>query len=108
MHRSSTKHHNCGDIFAPRLLAVNMEPKSNERLALEELWRLKLRKAHERYKNAESHYRKVLDEQTQGLLTPPDGSLALRQAHARESSALADYTKILQQFAELVLRGKVP
>jgi CheY-like chemotaxis protein len=73
---------------------------------LEECWRLKLQEAHARYQAATTHYRRMLDEQPEGLSPGLDSSLS--RARETETRALVEYSRVLTIFTDLTVHGKVP
>lgn len=70
----------------------------------EESLHLKLLEAHSRYQAATAQYRRMLNEQPDGLSPGLDTSLS----HAREteSHALAEYMRVLAIFTDLTTRRK--
>ena len=73
---------------------------------LEDAWRVRSERAHERYERASAQYRKLLKEKPDGLIPRQDDPLALAR-HA-ESEALAEYKRILGLFTELMVHGRIP
>src|SRR6185295_15568686 len=83
-------------------------PPSIERQNLEDVWRMKLEEASNRYKAANVCYRKKLEEQSKGLCNDEDASAALIGAQQEESQTLAEYLRILKMFTDLTVYGKIP
>jgi hypothetical protein len=82
-------------------------PKASAmRQTLQESWRLRLEETQDRYHKATERYRRLLQEQPDGMSHDPKGAVAL--ARQAESEALAEYFRILRAFTELTLNGKVP
>jgi hypothetical protein len=82
-------------------------PKASAtRQTLEDSWRLRLEEAQARYQKATERYRRLLQEQPDGISHDPKGALAL--ARQAESEALAEYCRILRTFTELTVYRKVP
>jgi hypothetical protein len=79
---------------------------SSTRQTLEDSWRLRLEEAQARYHKATDWYRRLLQEQPDGMSHDPKGTLAI--ARQEESEARAAYSRILRAFTELTLYGRVP
>ena len=76
------------------------------RQTLEDFWRTRVEEAQARYHKATEGYRRLLQEQPDGMSHDPKGTLAI--ARQAESEALAEYSRILRAFTELTVNGKVP
>jgi hypothetical protein len=63
------------------------------RQELEERWRLRLERAQGRYQAATAQYRRMLNEQPEGLTPIADSPVS--QAREAESQALAQYARVL-------------
>ena len=63
------------------------------RQELEERWSLRLERAQGRYQAATAQYRRLLNEQPEGLTPIADGPVS--QAREAESQALAQYARVL-------------
>lgn len=81
-------------------------PPSLARHDLEEAWRRQSEMARERYEQASSRYRKLLEEKPEGLIPRQNDPLTLAR-HA-ESEALAEYARVLKLFTELTVHGRIP
>lgn len=79
---------------------------SATRQALEDSWRLRVEETQARYRKATEQYRRVLQEQPNGISHDPKGALAL--ARQAQSEALAEYLRMLRAFTDLTVHGKVP
>jgi hypothetical protein len=79
---------------------------SATRQTLADSWRLRLEETQARYHKATERYRRLLQEQPDGMSHDPKGALAL--ARQAESQALAEYCRVLRAFAELTVNGEVP
>ena len=75
---------------------------------LEEIWRLRLEAAAERHKIAKAQCAKTLEEFSNGLTVPPDGSQAVKRATLEEKTSRDERMKILKAFTDLILHGKIP
>ena len=75
---------------------------------LEEVWRLRLEAAAERHKIAKAQYAKALEEFSNGLTVPPDGSQGVRRATLEETAARDERMRVLKAFTDLILHGKIP
>lgn len=77
-----------------------------KRRELEELWLVKLREAHCRYRLAAAQHRRLADE----LASMPasDGAFAVAKARRAEAWALVEYKRVMGLYAKLVVDGEVP
>ena len=76
------------------------------RMALEDLWRERLRIALERYRNAKVEGRIAIRQQEEAA--PPDGSFAYRKTLRVENAALVEYRRVLRIFTDLTVNRKMP
>jgi hypothetical protein len=81
--------------MAPQLCNVN----------LEDVWRLRLEEAAERYHAAQANCAKVLDEFKMELTVSPE---AVMEAKIKESAALQEHIRLLRIFTDLTIHGKIP
>jgi hypothetical protein len=79
---------------------------SATRQTLPDSWRLRLEETQACYHKATERYRRLLQEQPDGMSHDPKGALAL--ARQAETEALAEYRRVLRAFTELTLHRKVP
>ena len=75
---------------------------------LETVWRERLSRAEERLSRAVAESKRVLAEFQEGVMVPPDGSLAIRNVHLEESRARQEYMRVLRAFTDLTLYGVMP
>jgi hypothetical protein len=75
---------------------------------LETVWRQRLTNAEERLARAVADSKRVLAEFQEGMMIPPDGSLAVRNVHVEESRAREEYMRVLRAFTDLTLYGVTP
>ena len=85
-----------------------MMPQREQYHELEIQWRQRLTKAEERLAKAVAASKVVLAEFQEGMMVPPDGSLAVRNVHFEESRARDEYMKALRVFTDLTLYDKIP
>jgi hypothetical protein len=81
--------------MSPQLCKVN----------LEDIWRLRLEQAAERYHAAQANCAMVLDEFKKGLTVSLE---AVMEARIKESAALQEHIRILRIFSDLKIHGKIP
>jgi hypothetical protein len=85
-----------------------MPGRDPQYVQLETLWRQRLTSAEERLARAVSDSKRVLSEVQEGVMVPPDGSLAVRNVHLEESRARQEYMRVLRAFTDLTLYGVTP
>jgi len=73
---------------------------------LEDIWRVRLEQSHQRYHEATTEYRKLLQQERDGR--PPSLNSPLACARQAESEALMEYSRFLQIFTDLTIHGKLP
>jgi hypothetical protein len=83
-------------------------PKDESYLDLESIWRHRLTRAEERLASAVVNSKRLLAELEEGMMVPPDGSLAIRNAHFEEAHARQEYMRTLRIFTDLTLYGATP
>lgn len=85
-----------------------MPGRDSQYVQLETLWRDRLSKAEERLARAVADSKRVLADFQEGIMIPPDGSLAVRNVHLEESRARQEYMRVLRAFTDLTLYGVTP
>jgi hypothetical protein len=85
-----------------------MPGRDPQYVKLETLWRQRLTRAEERLARAVADSKRVLAEFQEGMMVPPDGSLAVRNVHLEESRARQEYMQVLRAFTDLTLYGVAP
>lgn len=79
-----------------------------QRWELEDLWRNRVEEAFARYTAAAADYRRLFEEQRQGVIPGSDGALVVKRAHEEHAAALRNFQEVLRTFNDLVIRGKLP
>ena len=69
---------------------------------------MRLERAAERHRLAQTNCAKALKAFNSGLTVSPDGSQAIKRATLEENAAREEHMKILKEFTDLILRGKIP
>ena len=80
---------------------------SEQRRAVEDLWRARLREARLRYEEASKAFRATFGEHFEHRLAS-DPTYAIQQARKTETQALAEYMRVLKIFTDLTVHGKMP
>jgi CheY-like chemotaxis protein len=75
------------------------------RRQLEDTWRLRVEQALQRYNEATTEYRRLLQEEPDGQPPSPDSGLA--RARQAESEALMEFSRICRIFTDLTIHGKL-
>ena len=78
------------------------------RSQLQDLWRVRVKDAYDRYIKANSTYCDALNDQQQRIVRSSDSSLAVTLASNEECAAYAEYIKTVGILKQVVLQGKVP
>lgn len=78
------------------------------KVKLEDVWRLRLEQAAERYHLAQANCAKVMDGFTKGLTVSLEGSQAVMEARLKESAALQEHIRVLRIFTDLTIHGEIP
>jgi hypothetical protein len=85
-----------------------MPSRDPQHVQLETIWRQRLTRAEQRLSRAVAESKRVLSEFQEGIMVPPDGSLAVRNVHLEESRARQEYMRVLRAFTDLTLYGMTP
>ena len=85
-----------------------MPGRDSQHVQLETLWRERLSRAEGRLARAVADSKRVLADFQEGIMVPPDGSLAVRNVHLEESRARQEYMRVLRTFTDLTLYGVTP
>lgn len=81
---------------------------TDDRSALEALWRNRVKDARLRLDFARSYMQEIKQDFASGDLSGPMERYAIQKALRTETVALAEYARILALFNDLVIHGKVP